>query len=272
MKHADVAIDGEILTVKVDLTEVILGLRSQLERWQATTTRLRKQWEESEWYLGEARATIGRLEEQLAALQATCDGLQARQHELTARLEEANWFLGEARAAQAQLQADNQHLIDLRGGDRLELEETRRKVALIEDRLRAEHVFRRSIESDLAAVQTHGERRGAARAWNPQLTAELLSPDGVLLFRGAPRNVSRTGFAFATEQPLTDVPEFLEVIFRVPGLDRPLEGIGRLAWQEQGPTASTYLAGCELLDMPAESFTTFEQFCAREHGNGQGGS
>jgi hypothetical protein len=271
MKHADVAMDGEILTVTVDLTEVILGLRGQLERWQTTTTRLRKQWEESDWYLGEARATIGRLEEQLAALQAAYAGLEARQQELTTRLEESTWYLGEARAAQAQLQADNQHVADLRAGDRLELEEARRLVALMEDRLRAEHVFRQTLESDLAAVQNHGERRAAVRAWNPPMTAELLSPDGVLLFRGAPRNVSRTGFAFATEQPLTDVPEFLEVIFRVPGLERPLEAIGRLAWQEQIPTASSYLAGCELLDMPAESLTTFERLCARA-GNGKGAS
>ena len=98
------------------------------------------------------------------------------------------------------------------------------------------------------------------------MTAEVHSPDGELLYRGLPRNVSRTGFAFASERPIVETPDFVEVTFRVPGIERPIEAIGRLAWHEQAPSAAQYQGGCELLDMPADCLETFERVLTEANG------
>src|SRR5713226_5364415 len=53
--------EGDALTITVDMADEVKELQERAER-------VRVQWEENEWYLGEARATVGRLDEQLDAL------------------------------------------------------------------------------------------------------------------------------------------------------------------------------------------------------------
>lgn len=269
MKRFDVVTEGDFLTLRLDVGEVVKGLRAQIEHWRGKAEHVRKQWEESEWFLGEARIS-------LESLQTTHRALEADHRELTARFEEtlrqrneANWYLGESQNLADKLHLENQQLAEQLGQQQREVEELRRLLALIEDRLGVEAAQRRTLEADLAAVRTHGERRGAARTGGPTMTAELHSPDGVLLYRGIPRNVSRTGFAFASDYPILEIPEFVEVTFRVPGIERPIEAIGRLAWHEQSPTEAQYLGGCELLDMPADGVEIFERVLAEANGSGR---
>lgn len=266
MKRFDVVAEGELLTIRMDVGELIKGLRGQVEHWRGTAERIRKQWEENEWYLGESRASLEALRGAHGQLEATHQQLLDRLAEALGQRDEANWYLGESRAAGETLQLENRQLTEHLGQHQRELEETRRLLAQIQDRLGGQAAQRRVLEAELAAVRSHGERRGATRSHRPEMTAELHSPDGVLLYRGLPRNVSRTGFAFTSERPITEVPDFVEVVFRVSGTERPIEAIGRVAWSEQEPTAAQYPGGCELLDMPADCLEAFERVLAETNG------
>ncbi len=74
-------------------------------------------------------------------------------------------------------------------------------------------------------------------------------------------NMSARGFGFASEHPFNDGPESLWVTFRQPGLARPIEALGRVAWQ--GPEATVgNVWGCELLDMSPGCREIFERVLA----------
>ena len=51
MTNVQVATDGDLLTIRVDLIAVAKTLSHQIEEWKQTTERTRTQWEQSEWYL-----------------------------------------------------------------------------------------------------------------------------------------------------------------------------------------------------------------------------
>src|SRR5713101_233837 len=89
MTNVNVAVEGDLLTIKVDLTAVAKDLSHQVEEWQQTAERTRTQCEQSEWYLGEAKASSARLEEERQALREAYGQLEAGHREVRAWLHEA---------------------------------------------------------------------------------------------------------------------------------------------------------------------------------------
>lgn len=266
MENVQAAVEGNILTITLDLSRE-LGPRA--ERWQETAVRFRKQWEESEWYLGEAKASARHLEEQLRALRAAYGQLDERHRHLAAELQEAyrqrteaNWYLGESRTAQEDLLHQIQRLTAQLVHAQADVEEMRRLVGDRQQRLDVERTHRESIEAELAAVRTHGERRRALRTYHPDMTVEVHGPDGNILFHGLPRDVSCTGIGFASERPISDAPDFLQVRLHLASEERPIDATGLLTWQQPDGALPRYLGGCELLDMPADGRQSFERFLA----------
>src|SRR3989442_909098 len=90
--------------------------------------------------------------------------------------------------------------------------------------------------------------------------ADVRAPDGLLLFHGCLPNISVTGLAFATDQLIEDVPDFVEVTLHVPGIARPIEGVGRLVWREAVEGANQW--GCELLDLLPDNRRSLEDVLA----------
>lgn len=217
MTNVRVATEGDLLTIGVDLSAVAKELSHRAEEWQQTAERTRAQYEQSEWYLGEAKASIARLEEDLQALREAYDRLEA--------------------------------------GHR---EETRRVAEDCQQQLSFERAQRAALEAELAALRIHGERRRELRAFRPDMTVEVQSPAGAVLFEGRPRNISARGVGFASEEPFNDGSGSLWVTFRQPGVARPIEALGRLAWR--GPEATVW--GCELLDMSPGCREIFERVLA----------
>ena len=261
MKRFDVVTDGDLLTIRMDVAEVVKDLRAQITHWREAAEAARKQWEDSEWYLGEARAALESLQVGHRALQDDLRELTVRCEAALRERDEANWFRGEAHAAGEQLREQVGHEQRLLG-------EMRRELAATVQRLSTKATHCVALEAELRAVRAHGERRGAVRTPAPTMTAELHGPDGALLYRGLPRNVSRTGFAFVSDQPLPEVRDPVGITFRVPGVEQPIAAVGRLAWHEQVPTSPEYLGGCELLDMAAECIQAFEGVLGRANGGG----
>jgi hypothetical protein len=268
MENVQMTVEGNILTVRVDLGE---ELQRQAEQWQQAADLARKQWEESQWYLGEAQAAVRRLEEQLQGLQVAYGQLEARHGDLTARLQEVERERGEANASLRELQGAQEgllqqvqqltgQLVQAQGN----LEEMRRLAEDSQQRFYVERAKRQAIEAELVAVRTHWDRRRVSRVYRPGVAVELQDPDGTVLFRGLARNVSRMGFGFASEEPITDFPDVLQVRLYLPGVESPVEAKGRLAWRGQDAMIpNNYLGGCELRDLPADWRQTFEEVLAK---------
>ena len=236
MTNVHVATDGDLLTIRVDLTALAKDLSHQVEEWRQTTERTRTQYEQSEWYLGEAKASIARLEEELQALREAYGRLEADHSEVTARLHEAERELDEAHEG-LRVAEDCQH------------------------QLRVERAQRTGLEAELAALRIHGERRRELRTFRADVTVEVQSPAGAILFQGLPRNISSRGVGFASEHPFNDGPESLWVTFWQPGVARPIEALGRVAWQgPEAPVGGVW--GCELLDMSPGCREIFERVLA----------
>ena len=223
--------------------------------WKAKAERLRIQWEDSERSLGDARESISRLERELDELREAHGRLEAeattRIQEQIRQCDEANWYLGESRATHEAFRHQTRELIEQLAQARNEVEAMRRVVEAREEDVDVERARRKAVEADLRALQRHGERRSSARTHRPDMVGEIRAPDGLLLFRGCLPNVSLTGLAFVTDQPVDDVPDFVEVTLHVPGAGRPIEGIGRLAWREAIEGIQQW--GCELLDLLPDS-------------------
>ena len=234
MTNVHVAADGDLLTIQVDLTEVAKDLTRQVAEWRQTVERTRTQWDENEWYLGEAKASIAHLEEELRALREAYRQLEVSHRERDEAHEELLQRTAHLGAQLAHAQGD--------------AEEIRRVAEDRQDQLSIERAQRTALEVELGALRAHGERRRVFRTFRSDLTMELQSPDGAVLFHGLPRNVSLRGVGFASDQPITDGPGDVWVTLHQPGVARPIEALGRVAWQ--GPEAiEGNVGGCELLDM-----------------------
>ena len=249
--------EADVLTIKVELSDVVRELKEKAGQF-------RTRWEESEWYLGEARASIGRLERELGELRAAYSRLEA---EATAKLQaqvrrcdEANWYLGELRVVHEALRQQTRELIEQLAQARDDVEVMRRVAEAREEDGDVERARRKSAEADLHAIQRHGERRGAVRMHRPDMMAEVRAPDGLLLFQGCPPNISLTGLAFATDQPVEDTADFVEITIHIPGIGRPIEGVGRLVWREA--IEGIHQWGCELLDLLPDSRKSLEDVLA----------
>lgn len=259
MSNARLVIDGDTLAIVVDVTQ---DVGPQIRQWREAAERARRQWEESEWYLGEARAAIARLEDELRSAGGDYHELQQRHEQTLGDLDEArkqrdeaNWHLGESRSAEEALRERIRLVTDevLQAQDTIEA--LLRYAQETERRLDVEQARQRALETELAAVRAHGERRHAARRHRPDVLVELQTTDGAVLFRGPSRNVSATGVSIAADHSI-DAPELVQVRLHVSGTERPIEAVGRLAWQSQNGAC---LVGCQLLDLPSGCLDTLEQ-------------
>jgi hypothetical protein len=260
MTNVCAAVEADVLTIKVDISDVVTELKARVER-------LRAQWEENEWYLGEARASVDRLELQLAEMREACGRLEASHAEATLELQEqvrqrdeANWYLGELRVVHEALRQQTRELIEQLARARDDVEIMRRVAETRQDDVDVERARRKAAEADLYAIRRHGERRGAVRRHRPDMVAEVRAPDGLLLFHGCPPNISLSGLAFATDQSIDDTLDFVEVTIVVPGAGRPIEGVGRLVWREEIDGIQQW--GCELLDLLPDCRKSLEDVLA----------
>lgn len=219
------------------------------------------------WYLGEAvTASIQRLEGELRAFQDAARQSEERYAELATKLQETERnrhemlrFLESSKAAQATLDQRTQQLTKKLAHVQDHLEVTGRWIESLEKRVEFEPDHSRALEVEIEAVRAYGERRRVPRVSVPDLIVELQGPGGAVLFRGRPRDVSLTGFGFATEGGIEGLPEHLLVRFYPLGQERSIEAIGRVAWLIKDTATSRYLVGCELIDFPADSREAFER-------------
>ena len=256
-EHGIVLLGREQLTqllsdgaISESYTDQLQQLHKQLEDAQEALSEsarqldtIRRQRNEASWFLGEERAKTAKLEAQVNELneQFRHWQTQAEQWQQTAdatrkQWEESQWYLGEARAF-------GRH---------------------VDEQLRALHGEGQRLLAELIAMRTYGDRRRAFRVSRPQVTIEVQRPDGVVVFRGIPRNLSRTGFGFDAEQLLDHAPDFLRIRLYPPESEQAVEATGRLVWQRRDATMNGHaLSGCEFLDMAAEGRATLEQILTR---------
>ena len=267
MENVQLMVEGNIVTIRVDLAE---ELERQAGQRREAAELARKQWEENQWYLGEAQAAVRRLEEQLRGLQEAYAQLEERYREVTARLQEAerqrdeaNSSLRELQAAQEGLLQQTQQLTGQLVQAQDNLEEMQRLAEDSQQRFYVERAKRQEIEAEFLKVRTLWDRRRASRVARPGVAVELESPEGAVLFRGLARNVSRLGVGFASEEPLDTLPDLLRVRLYLPGVERPIEAGGRLVWRGRDAKIPHYLGGFELRDLPADWHETFERILAK---------
>jgi hypothetical protein len=251
MTSVNVGAEGDLLTIRVDMAEVTRELGRQLAQCQESAETARKRWEESEWYLGEARARIADLEAQLQAQVEGYAELDGIHREATARLQEAQLQRDEMTRQLDELRAAHEELLrqTIQLADQLEQ---------VRDRLPVDGAQRQIVEGEPLAAGTNGERRRASRTPRADIMVELQRPDGAVLFHGPLRDISRTGMGFACDQLANGAPELLWVTLHPDGLERPIEAIARLAWLRQDDESGNYAGGCELLDVSPGSRGAFE--------------
>jgi hypothetical protein len=248
MTNVQVGAEGDLLTIRVDLAEVARDFARQLMDCQQAGDHARQRWEESEWFLGEARATIAGLEAQLETRAGTQAQLEAAEQDLATRLLETELQRDEAGRSLDELRRAYEDLL-------------RQTSTLTDELAQAQARIEAMAQGDLEqlGVRAPGERRRASRARRADITVEIQRPDGAVLFQGPLRDISRTGMGFACEQLGNGAPELLWVTLHPNGLQRPIEAIARLAWLRQEDGNGSYAGGCELLDVSPGSRGAFEE-------------
>jgi len=267
MENVQLMVEGNIVTIRADLAR---ELEQQAGPWQQAAELARKQWEESQWYLGEAQASVKRLEEQVQGLQETYAQLEERHRDVTARLQEAERERDEADVSLRELQAAHEGLlqqIEQLTGQLAEAEghvqEIRRMAEDHQQRFYVERAKRQEIEAEFLTVRTLWDRRRLSRVSRPGMGVQLEDSEGTVLFRGLARNASRVGFSFASEDPIDNFPDLLRLRLYLPGVEYPIEAGGRLVWRHRDARSPRYFGGCELQDLPADWPETFQRFLAQ---------
>lgn len=266
MTTFSVGVEGDLLTVRLEMAEVAKELNRQVDQWREAAERTRQQWEESEWFLGEARATIARLEAQSQVHEEAYAQLERIHQDTTTQLQEAERQRDDATQAQEELQRIREellrqtaHLTDLLAQARGKIAATQRSAENSNGDLDVEHTRHEPTEAELLATGTNGERRRASRARRPDITVELQRHDGTVLFHGPLRDLSRTGMGFASDRLADGAPDLLWVTLHPEGAEHPIEAVARLAWLRQEDGSGSYAGGCELIDIPPGSRGAFEE-------------
>jgi PilZ domain len=241
MTNVQVGAEGDLLTIRVDMAEVAKEFARQQAECQQASEQARQRWEESEWFLGEARSTIAGLEAQLQTRAEAQAHLTTQLQDAELQRDEAARGLDELRRAYEELLRQTTHLTD-------ELAQAYAKVEATAQ-----------VDAEELGVRAAGERRRASRARRADITVEIQRPDGAVLFHGPLRDISRTGMGFACDQLGNGAPELLWVTLHPNGLERPIEAIARLAWLRQEDGNGSYAGGCELLDVSPGSRGAFEE-------------
>lgn len=258
MGNAHLSVEGDVLAITIDLAHAV----PQLAQWREAAERAQSRWEESEWYLGEARGTIEKISSELRSVGDAYHALQERHQdtlahvdELRRQRDESGWLLNESQQAEERQRGRIRELTEELAQAHDAVDAVLRSVQEVERRLESERARRRALEAELAAVRAHGDRRRGARRHRSDVHVELHAPDGTLLFRGPSRNISGTGLSVASDAPI-ETPDLVQVRLHVTGSDRPIEAVGRLAWQARNGTC---LVGCQLLDLPTGCLDTLER-------------
>jgi PilZ domain len=258
---------GDVLATSVDVPDVLRRLEALAEHWQHTAERFRVQWQESEWYLGETRATLVETQEQLASvretygwLESAYGGVMPQLEESARQRDEANRDLRQIRDAQDALLREHLEMTAELAGARHDLEAMRRFAEAVQDKLDTECARREALARELEAVRRRAERRNTTRTHHPDLIAEVHAADGQLLFQGCPSNVSLTGLALAVDEPIADSHDFVKVTIYGPAVGRRIEAIGRLVWRQSAE--AIFHGGCELIEMSTEGRKTLEEALA----------
>lgn len=256
-------------------------LHKQLEDTQEALTAsdqqldaMRRQRNEASWLLGEERAKTSQLDAQVHELanqlnEAKAAAAQLQQTAETSRKqwEESQWYLGEARASAQHLDEQLRAL----HGSHLQLQDevrelTQQVTQLERQRQEAAQQPDAPAEPDRAPLRDIGERRRAPRRFHPDITVEILQPDGSRIFEGIPQNISRTGLGFETDALPSGPEDRVNVRLYLPETVAPVEAAARLVWQrrpEQLNGHQRHQTGCEFLDIPVEGRSIFEAILAK---------
>ncbi len=168
----------DVLATSVDVADVLRKLEALVEHWQHTAERFRVQWQESEWYLGETRATVAHVQEQLTSMRETYGWLEHAYREVEPRLHEAaherddaNRDLVEARAAHEALLRQHLEMAAELAGARHDVEAMRRFAETVQQKLDAERARGDALAAEVEAVRRRAERRSKSRTHHPDLIA-----------------------------------------------------------------------------------------------------
>lgn len=263
MTSIHVGVEGDQLAIRVDMAEVAKELGRQLEQCEQSAAQARRRWEESEWYLAEARATIAALEAQAEAQAEARAQLETIHEETTTRLaeaerqrDEATRDLDESRRAHQALQEQTFELQDQLAAAQAEVEATQQLLDEHRDRLGVEADHPQTVVAELQAA---AERRRVLRVRRADITVELQRPDGAMLFSGPLRDISRSGVGFDAKQLASGAAELLWVTLHSEGRARPIEALARLSWLRQDELSGSYEGGCELIDVSPGSRGALEE-------------
>ena len=145
-----------------ELTQQLRHWQNQAEYWEQAAAATKKQWEENEWYLGQAKETVHQLEEQLGVARERAKRVEAEQQEAAAKSEEAVAGLAsaDARQAEAELQRDeaNWYLGELRES----LRQREEQVLLAQEH--AHHLEAQLRDANAHGQELEGQRGEAERA------------------------------------------------------------------------------------------------------------
>jgi hypothetical protein len=266
MTSVHVGVEGDQLAIRVDMAEVARELGRRLEECEQASERARQRWKESEWYLGEARAIIARLEAQVQAQAEAHAELEAIHQVTTTRLQEAGLQRDDAtrereesRRAHEELKRQAVELEDRLAAAQAVAEAAQQLLEEYKAGLGAGPADLQTVGEELEAMQTAIERRRASRVRRSDITLELQRPDGALLFSGPLRDISRTGVGFDGQQLTSGSAELLWVTLHPEGRDRPIEALARLSWLRQDESSGSYEGGCELIDVSPASRGALEE-------------
>jgi hypothetical protein len=266
MTSIHVGVEGDQLAIRVDMAEVARELGRRLEECEQASERARQRWEESEWYLGEARATIAHLETQVQAEAEAYAGLEAIHQVTSTRLVEAELQRDEAMRQLDESQRAHQDILrraaeleDRLAAAQAVAETAEQLLAEYKDGLEAGPARPQTVDAELRAIQTAFERRRASRVRRSDITLELQRPDGAVLFSGPLRDISRTGVGFDGQQLTSGSAELLWVTLHPEGRERPIEALARLSWLRQDESSGSYEGGCELIDVSPASRSALEE-------------
>jgi hypothetical protein len=208
-----------------ELTQDVRKYEADLQRWEAETESLRKEWEESQWYLGEARQRNHYMDGQLQSLQ----DLTRRVEEIELERDQALELLAAERAKETPFAGRVEEL-------ERELEAAKARSLVLETSLAR-------LQEDLSTYRTLGDRRQTGRVLIPEGTVEITNGNS---HKGAAMlyDVSESGVGLETEGALPGkAPVRLRV--RVPGR-KPFEASGRIVWQRPQGSNGRYRSGFRL--------------------------
>ncbi len=214
------------------LTQRLKRQETDLGRWEQEASGLRTRWQESQWYLGESQARVRFLKTQLTSLR----DIARRTQQAEQAKDDAGKTVEEERRQRDALQTE---LLALQGA----LADARGRVRRLEDDVT-------SLQRELTAIRTYGERRHATRVHHPSARVDLWNGTHEPIFSGCPADVSPTGLGLATDHPLPSHAS-LRARLMFPGLPEPVQARAKLVWQRAQDQSPKHRYGCRFVGLPS---------------------